>query len=141
MADENETRVYGMPDGNDRAAPPAEGLRGERSTLAAKEGGNPALRRRVTLDTGAIVEVREESGVGWAEAVGRAGLVENGAEPAEERGAGGPPADPSVMPRQRTGAFARTPRAGKLLLALAAAAGVGMAAAVYRRRRRLTASA
>lgn len=140
MADENEPRVYGMPDGNDRAAPAAEGLRGEKTSLAPADEGNPALRRRVTLDTGAIVEVREDSGVGWAEAVGRAGLVENGLEPAEDRGVQGPSADPSVMPRQRAGALARTPPAGKLLLALAAVAGVGVAAAFYRRRR-LTASA
>jgi hypothetical protein len=140
MAEENEPRVYGMADQANRDPPSAEGLRGEKSTLTPQDEGNPALRRRVTLDTGAIVEVREESGVGWAEAVGRAGLVENAPHlaPAEDHGAAGPPADPKVMPRQQVGA-ARRPGTAGLLIALAVLGVAGLS--ILYERRRLTASA
>lgn len=77
MAEEKDARVYGMADQANRFPPPSEGLRGEQSSTRP-DSANPALKRLVTLDSGRLVELREESGVGWAEAEGRAGLADQG---------------------------------------------------------------
>lgn len=74
MTDENKARVYGMSDPANREPPAAEGMRGEQATERPRDA-NPALKRVVALDSGRLVEVREDSGVGWAEAAGRAGLA------------------------------------------------------------------
>ena len=94
MSDENEARVYGMADQANRDPPAAQGLRGEQPTTRP-DRANPALKRVVTLDSGRLVELREDSGVGWAEAEGRAGLADQGEirpdlppSPAPSRGAG-----------------------------------------------------
>lgn len=108
MADENEARVYGMADQANRFPPAAEGLRGEQTTTRP-DAANPALKRLVTLDSGRMVELREDSGVGWAEAEGRAGLVDQGDATLEP---------PASSPRRRPGL-------GLMLLALASGAAAG----------------
>lgn len=77
MAEENDARVYGMADQANRFPSPSEGFRGEQSSTRP-DSANPALKRLVTLDSGRLVELREDSGVGWAEADGRAGLADQG---------------------------------------------------------------
>lgn len=101
MPDENEARVYGMADQANRSPPAAQGLRGEQPTTRA-DRANPALKRVVTLDSGRLVELREDSGVGWAEAEGRVGLTDQ----SEAR-----PDLPAAAPR-------RGPGIGLMLLAL-----------------------
>lgn len=108
MADENEARVYGMADQANRSPPAAQGLRGEQTTTRPSDA-NPALKRVVTLDSGRLVELREDSGVGWAEAEGRAGLADQG----EAR-----PDLPPAPPRRRSGV-------GLMLLALAGGLAAG----------------
>lgn len=73
MADENEPRVYGLPDGAGRES--AEGLRGARATSRPRHR-DPSLSHIVPLETGRTVVLREGSGVAYAEATGRAGLAE-----------------------------------------------------------------
>lgn len=86
MAHENEAHLYGTADPANRMPPASEGMRGERATDRAG-AANPALKRVLTLDSGRMVEVREDSGVGWAEAAGRAGLANQGAVDAATDGA------------------------------------------------------
>jgi len=103
--------LYGTPDGGDRPEPAPQGLRGARATLDP-EGGNPGLRRRVALDSGRLVTLVEDSGVGWAEAEGRAGH----------------------QARPVAAAPGGTARPALRWLALAAAGGAALAALLRRRR-------
>lgn len=115
--DESGARVYGMADGKDQPPPAPQGLRGARATLDPTHG-NPALRRHVALDSGRMVELVEDSGVGWAEAEGRAG-----------RAAAAPDAAFQVAP-------APPPRQGPPLwwIGVALAGGAALGALLRRRR-------
>jgi hypothetical protein len=74
MAEEDQARVYGMPDPANRDPPPAEGMRGEK---AEADPQREALdfSHTVALDDGRTVTVSEGSGVAYAEETGRAGFA------------------------------------------------------------------
>lgn len=86
MTETELPHLYGTPDGGDRPGPAPQGMRGTRATLDP-ESAHPALRRRVALDSGRLVTLVEDSGVGWAEAEGRTGHQARPVPPA----AGGAP--------------------------------------------------
>jgi hypothetical protein len=105
-----KARVYGMADQDNRDLPSAQGLRGEKSSLKARDH-EPELTHSVTLGTGRTVSVSEGSGVAYAEATGRIAAAPDHAEP---------PAPPSTRSR---------------LPVMLAAASAGIAAGIYLIRR------
>lgn len=74
MAEQSEARVYGMADQANRDPPPAEGMRSDKTSLRPEQR-DPALSHQVVLGDGNTVTISEGSGVAYAEATGRAGLV------------------------------------------------------------------
>lgn len=74
MADEDQARVYGMPDPANRDPPPAEGMRGEKAEAAPRHD-DLDFSHTVALDDGRTVTVSEGSGVAYAEETGRAGFA------------------------------------------------------------------
>jgi hypothetical protein len=97
MENENEARVYGMADQANRDPPATAGVRGEQAT-DRPDAANPALKRVVTLDSGRLVEVREDSGVGWAEAAGRSGLANQATTSPQLAATATPTPQPPLLP-------------------------------------------
>ena len=122
MAQDNDTRVYGMADQDNREPPATQGLRGERTP----DEGAPELERLVALGDGDVVRIEEESGVGFAEETGRAGLVEPTRAWIEP--------EPQREPDAETRAVAAPPRYAVLYGWLTAAVGLLVAAVAIRSR-------
>lgn len=74
MAEENQARVYGMADQANRHPPAAQGMRGEKATVA--ESRDEDFSHKVTLDSGRTIEVSEGNGVAYAEASGKVAKLE-----------------------------------------------------------------
>lgn len=67
--EEDDARVYGMPDPTNRQLPGEEGLRGEQG---AQQEGRPDLTHIERLPDGHTVELEESSGAAFAEVTGKA---------------------------------------------------------------------
>jgi len=76
MAEEDQARVYGMPDPANRDPQAAEGLRGEKTEADRRRKDDLDFSHTVALDDGRTVTVSEGSGVAYAEETGRAGFAQ-----------------------------------------------------------------